>query len=270
MRSNRKKGIIGIIVTVFVLILLVILTNISINKFSSIENFFNKIVMPIQNVVSNIKNKTNNKTSVKDVTQLQNQLKDLKIKNEDLEEKLRELEIIKAENKQLREYANMKDEYIEYETIPANIINKDISNLSNTMVINAGKEDGVYENMAVVSKDGLVGNVIAVTKNTAKIQPIIDTSSNISAIISTTRDMVILKGILDAKNKIKITYIPTNSYLAVGDMVETSGMGGIYPKGLLIGTIEKIENTKNQAEKYAVLKTAVDFSKLETVLVITK
>ena len=65
-------------------------------------------------------------------------------------------------------------------------------------------------------------------------------------------------------------YIPTDADLVIGDTIETSGMGGIYPKGILIGKITEIKNTKNITERYAIVETAVDFSKLETVLVITQ
>lgn len=272
MYKNNKEGIIGIIITAIILIILIITTNIGIEKFSKTENVFNKLFIPIQNTYIYLKNKFNKKDSdvLKNIDELKEENKNLKKENIKLEEKLRELEIIKAENVKLREYSNMKDKYIEYKTVPADIINKDISNLSDVMIINVGSKDGVYENMAVVSKEGLVGYVISSTKDTSKVEPIIDIASNVSAIISTTRENVILKGMLNNNNIMKVTYIPTNSYLTVDDMVETSGLGGIYPKGILIGKIKEIVETKNIVNKYALVETAVNFSKLETVLVITE
>lgn len=64
-------------------------------------------------------------------------------------------------------------------------------------------------------------------------------------------------------------YIPTDADLVIGDTIETSGIGGIYPKGIIIGKISEISDSKNITERYAIVETAVDFSKLETVLVIT-
>lgn len=274
MYKNNKREIIGIIITTIILIILIITTNIGIEKFSKTENIINKLFIPIQNKYIYLKNKINKKDNnvLKNIEELTEENKNLKKENVKLEEKLRELEIIKTENVKLRDYLNMKEEYIQYSTVPADIINKDISNLSNIMIINVGTKDGVYENMAVVSKDGLVGHVISSTKNTSKIQPIIDVASNVSAIVSSSRDNVILKGMIinNNDNMIKVTYIPTKAYLAIEDIVETSGLGGIYPKGILIGNIKKIIETKNIVNKYAILETAVDFSKLETVLVITE
>lgn len=65
-------------------------------------------------------------------------------------------------------------------------------------------------------------------------------------------------------------YIPTDADLILEDTIETSGLGGIYPKGIIIGKIKEIIETKNITDRYAIVETEVDFSKLETVLVITK
>lgn len=271
MYKNKRAGIIGIIITIIVLIILIILTSININKFSNSENFFSKLFMPISNSITYLKNKIKgNNSYFQSIDELKEENEKLKEENSKLEENLRELEILKAENVKLREYSNMTDKYIQYTTIPADVINKDISNLSNTLIINVGTDDGVYANMPVIASEGLVGYVISSTKNTAKVQPIIDPASSVSAIISTSRDNVILKGILNTFNKLKVTYIPTDANLILEDTIETSGIGGIYPKGILIGKLKEIIETKNITDRYAILEPAVDFSKLETVLVITK
>ena len=124
--------------------------------------------------------------------------------------------------------------------------------------------------MPVISESGLVGYVISVTNNTAKVQTIIDTSSNVSANISNIQDSVILKGTLNNTETVRATYIPADSTILQGDQVVTSGLGGIYPKGILIGTVKSVVNTKNEADRYAEIEVATDFSRLETVLVITE
>ena len=192
----------------------------------------------------------------------------LKQKNSELEQSLRELEIIKSENATLKEYVNLKDKYTEYETIPAYIIQKDISNYSENMIINVGSNDGIEVNMPVISDQGLVGHIISVTETTAKVETIIDTASITSCVITTSRDMMIARGTMAEKSTLKATFIPTEATILEGDKVETSGLGGIYPKGIHIGTIKKVVNTKNITDRYAMIETAVNFSKLETVLVI--
>ncbi len=197
MYKNKKTGIIGIIITIIVLIILVLLTNIKIGSLSGAQNVFSKIVMPIQNGLTYLKNKlSGNDTFFEDINNIRAENESLRQKNSELEEALRELEIIKAENATLRSYNNMSEKYAEYTTVPAYIINKDISNLSDTMVINVGSNDGIKENMPVITTEGLVGYVIATTDTTSKIKPIIDPSTSVSASISTSRDGVIVKGIL--------------------------------------------------------------------------
>mgnify|MGYP004618464863 FL=1 len=199
---------------------------------------------------------------------MQEENEKLKQKNSELEQSLRELEIIKSENNTLKEYVNLKEKYNEFQTVPAYVINKDISNYNDTIIINVGSKDGVEVNMPVISEKGLVGHIISVTESTAKVETIIDTASTISCVITTSRDMLIARGTLSSSSTLKATYIPTNATILEGDKIETSGLGGIYPKGIHIGTIKQVVNTKNITDRYAIIETAVNFEKLETVLVI--
>ena len=89
------------------------------------------------------------------------------------------------------------------------------------------------------------------------------------AILNSVKEAIIATGTLEGNSILKASYIPTEATLLENDNVETSGLGGIYPKGIHIGTIKQIVNTKNNIDRYAYIETAVDFSKLQTVLVIT-
>ena len=269
MHRNKKTSITGIIITIVILIVIVIVSNIKIEDVGHVESGFGMLVIPIQNGLTYLKNwMSGNNSFFTNVDTLQEENQKLKQQNRELEKQLRELEIIKSENTTLKEYVNLKDKYTDYESVPAYIINKDISNYSDIMIINVGTKDGVQVNMPVISEQGLVGHVISVTETTAKVQTIIDTASTISCVISTSRDMMIARGTLQDNSTLKVTYIPTEASVLEGDKIETSGLGGIYPKGIYIGTIKKVENTQNIADRYAIIQTAVDFSKLETVLVI--
>ena len=192
----------------------------------------------------------------------------MKEKNSQLEQSLRELENIKTENETLKEYLGLTEKYGEYKTVPGYVIDKEISNYSKTIIINIGKNDGIEVNMTVIADKGLVGHVISVTDNTAKVQVIVDSASSISAMISTSSESIICRGSVENNKCLNASYIDTSSELLVGDSVVTSGIGGIYPKGITIGTIKQVVNTKNITDRYAIVETAVDFSKLYTVLVI--
>lgn len=268
MYRNKKSGLLGIIITIIILILIVIFSNREANT-SFFENIANKLVMPVQNGLTYLKNKVSgNSTFFTDISNLKAENQELKEKNSQLEQSLRELENTRTENETLKEYLGLTEKYGEYKTVPGYIIDKDISNYSKTIVINIGKNDGIEENMTVIADEGLVGHVISVTDSTAKVRTIIDTSSSISCLMSTNKDSIVCKGTLDSNSELKAMYIPTDANLVQGDSVETSGLGGIYPKGIHVGSVKKIISTQNITDRYAMIETAVDFDKLNTVLVI--
>lgn len=269
MNKKKKTGLVGVIITAVILTIVVILTNIKIENWYYIENVFGKITTPVQSGLVYLKNKiSKNDNFFVSLEELKEENEKLKAQNLELEKSSRELEIIKAENETLKEYVGLKNKYSQYSSKPAYVIQKDFSNFSKIIEINLGKNDGIDVNMTVISEKGLVGHIISVTDSTAKVQTIVDTSNAISASLKSTRDSILIKGTLE-ETGLKATLIPTDASILEGDSLETSGVGGIYTKGILIGNIKKIVNTKNVTDRYAYVEPAVDFSKLETVLVIT-
>lgn len=266
--NKKRNDTIGVIVTIVVLIILVFLSNLKIERISYVENAFSKIVMPIQNGFTYLKNKMKgNKQFFADVDELKKENNSLKEKNSELEEQVRQLEMTQSENKTLKEFLNLTEQYKDFQTVPAYIINKDVSNFSKVFIINAGKKSGLEKNMIVIAAEGLVGHIISVTDNTAKVQTIIDSSNIVSATLENSGDTVICRGMIENR-KLKATYISTTTTLNQGEKLYTSGMGGIYPKGIYIGAIKEIVETKNITDRYFYTETAVDFENLETVLVI--
>jgi len=267
---NRKRsGIAGIVITIILLVILVFISNLKLNKFSYIENAFSNLIMPIQSGITFLKNKiTGNDNYFATIDSLKKENEGLKQKNTELEEALRQLEVIQSENSTLKEYLNLTQQYKSYKTVPAYVINQDTSNYSRIFVINVGSNNGVKENMTVIAAEGLVGHVISVTKDTAKVQPLIDTSNVVSATLENSKDTVIARGTLNG-NELKATYVSTDTVLTEGEKLHTSGMGGIYQKGIYIGSIKKINETRNITDRSFIVESAVDFENIETVLVIT-
>ena len=132
--------------------------------------------MTVQNEYTKNKNKITGNTEINTNLDTLNKEKEKKEKkNEELETKVRELEILKAENSKLQEYANLTEKYQEYETIPAYVIDRDVSNYSSNIIINVGSKQGIEEKMTVIADKGLVGYVVSVTENTANVQVIVRT-----------------------------------------------------------------------------------------------
>lgn len=270
MEKDKKSGIIGIVITIIILIILVIFSNTDLEKISIIESIANEIVMPIENGLTYLKNKINNNDKFfVNINELKAENESLKQNNSELEQKLREYEIIKNENEQLKQELNLAQKYAQYTTVPGTIITRDINNYSKTLVINIGSDDGVQEKMTVIADEGLVGYIVSTTKKTAKIQTIVDSASATSCLASSTRDTMICKGSIENKSVLSASNIETNARIIQGDSVETSGLGGIYIKGIHVGKIKKVNEGSNKTDSYATIETAVDFEKLETVLVIT-
>jgi rod shape-determining protein MreC len=117
-----------------------------------------------------------------------------------------------------------------------------------------------------------VGKVYEDLPVSSKVISIIDPESSISAIISKSMDYVIVSGDinLESKGLCRMNQIPIDLDISIGDTIETSGIGGIFPKGLLIGTVKEIVNGSNELERYAVIQPAVDFRRLQEVFVLIK
>ena len=239
MEKENKSGIVGVIITIIILILLVIFTNADSGNISIIENIANSIVVPVENGLTYLKNKLNN--------------------NDKFFENI----------EQLKQQLNLAEKYGQFTTVPGTIISRDISNYSKTLVINIGSDNGIKEKMTVIAEEGLVGYVVSTTNKTAKIQTITDSASATSCLASSTRDTMICKGTIENKPQLSASNIATDARIIQGDSVETSGLGGIYVKGIHVGKIKKVNAGSNKTDSYAVIETAVDFEKLETVLVIT-
>jgi len=271
MNRNKQTEILGIIFTVIILILLLFLSNVESNKLSFLESAASSIVNPVQRVFNDLKNKIEgNSAYFSNMDNIMAENEELKARNSELETLVRELEVIKAENTTLQEYMNLTQKYAEYDTIPAYVISKDVSNLSSTLVLNVGAQDGIEKDMTVIADKGLVGYVVSVADKTCKVQVIIDSASTVSCSMSTSNESIICKGTLDNDQVLRATYIPTDAEVIQGDSIYTSGVGGIYPKGIIIGTIKEIITTSNITDRYAVVEPAVDFSKVDTVLIIKK
>jgi len=157
-------------------------------------------------------------------------------------------------------------ESLPYDFVAARVIAKEQAALSKIVIIDKGSFDGLRSGMPVVSSAGLVGRLIDVSWNVAKVLLIIDENSNVDVMLQRTRAQGIFSGTGYRGGVLK--YITKNQDIAEGDEVISSGMGGVFPKGLMIGRVSFVE--KLDTELFLRIRVApyVDFSKLEEVLVL--
>lgn len=175
-----------------------------------------------------------------------------------------------SENQRLRNLLGYKQSTLQFDLVAASVIGRESSSWSSVIVINRGTLDGVANNMAVVTELGLVGHVMEAGVNSSKVQLLIDPRSSVGTLIQRPESRVagIVEGDIKNPSYPHMVNIPKDSDVQVEDMVVTSGFGGVYPKGIVVGKIIEIHNEEGGLLKYGVIDTSVDFQKLEDVAVI--
>jgi rod shape-determining protein MreC len=179
---------------------------------------------------------------------------------------------IKKENDSLRELLNVNKENYGNNAKTALVIAKDAGNWFNVFTVNKGTNDEVNENCAVINNKGLIGRVANASANSANIVTIIDPNHSVSGMISRTGDLVQVDGNLELMEDglCKMTIISENADVMIGDTVETSGVGGIYHRGIMIGIVKDFRNNEEGTGQYAVVEPYVDFQRIYEVLIVTK
>ncbi|MCX5734884.1 MAG: rod shape-determining protein MreC [candidate division NC10 bacterium] len=152
------------------------------------------------------------------------------------------------------------------EFLAARVVGKDATNWFKTVLIDRGSLVGIRRNLPVVAPDGLVGRVVEVTPTAAKVQLITDPVSAAGGLIQRTRVTGIVSGGLGAG--LKVRYLPLMADIVIGDEVVTSGMGGVFPKGIPLGRVIAAERRSGALFQEATLAPKVDLSRLEEVLVL--
>jgi len=151
------------------------------------------------------------------------------------------------------------------ETVAAEIIAASASPDFRTLTIDKGASQGLKRDMAVIANDGAVGRIVVASSSAAKVQLLIDRNAAAGAVIERSRAQGVALGGGDAR--LRLEYVAEASDVVVGDLVVTSGIDGIYPKGFTIGNVDAVEKA-GPAYKRISIKPAVNFSALENVLVV--
>ncbi len=194
----------------------------------------------------------------------------LKTKVQELEEKLVDYENVKRENDQFREFLELKQNNPDYNFEPATVIGRDATNRFASFTIDKGSLDGIEMSDPVITSDGLVGIVWEVGLTYSHIRTILDISVEVGVYNIYTRDSGIVSGdiALSGDSLCKLSYLPKNSGIAAGDLVVTSGIGGVFPKDLRVGTVRSVELDGNGLSLSAVIEPSADIANVTDVLVI--
>lgn len=232
------------------------------------------VVVPFQDGVSSIGTWISNRVDelgelrvvLQENQNLKQQVDELTIQNTQLQQEKYELD-------NLRELYKLDQQYSDYEKVGARIIARDSGNWFHAFTIDKGLNDGLAIDMNVIASGGLVGRIVEIGDNWAKVNSIINDDSNVSGMVLASSDTLIVTGSLQLMAEGVIGFeqlIDSKEQVEIGDKVVTSNISDKYLPGILIGYISDMEQESNNITKSGKLTPAVDFEHLEEVLVILK
>ena len=225
-----------------------------------------EVAAPVQNILNaSVKSVSDAWSRYLFLVGIEEENKNLKKKIDDLKAQLILYQEGYLEAERLRNLLALKDDY-NFKFVTACVIGREQVTLSKTILINKGTAHGLKTGMPVLAGSGLVGRVIDVSWHAAKILLLIDESSNIDAIVQRNRTQGIIRGAGSQGYVLK--YISKTQDVEEGDVIISSGIGGVFPKGMMIGQISHVDQQEAGLFFKINVAPSVDFSKLEEVLVL--
>ena len=280
MRETPRRPWLPLVLLVFALSMLVVSEA---GYLAPVENAFHYVLDPLQRAFSGVAAFTG------DLFRTRREVRELRVEVEELREQVDTLTVenvrlkeFEAEVQQLRALLNFVSDYPISASLGAEVISREACDTFpcgdvvgvepnpylRYVTINVGSLQGVETGMPVVSGGaGLIGRVVQVGPRTAEVQLLTDTDSAVAALLQTSRITGLVVGQPDGT--LRMEYIPQEQHIDVGDIVLTSGLGGVMPKGLVIGQVTEVLQMDYALFQSAVVRPAIDLSRLELVLVIT-
>ncbi len=277
---NRPSGTRNWTLLLLLALMMLVLALHEVGQLGPLEDVLSLVLGPVQRTLSGLVRSVGDLfQSAREVRDLQAEVDELRASVENLTAENVRLREFEAENAQLRALLNFADvnpslRFAGGDVIgrgsddTASVIGYDPSPFFSYLIINRGENDGIEVGMPVVTLGAvLVGRVAEVYPRSAKVQLLIDPSSRVNGVIQSSRAKGLVAGQPDGT--LRMEQIPQSERLNEGDLVLTSGLGGNLPKALVIGQVTQIQARDIDLTKQALLRPAVDYSRLEIVLVIT-
>jgi rod shape-determining protein MreC len=189
---------------------------------------------------------------------------ELEKENRELRTHLNQIDEVTLQNQRLRKLLAFVDD-LDRAALPAQVIGEDVTPWARTIVIDKGTRSGLRQGLPVVASDGVVGRVIKTSSHSSRVLLITDPSSAVAALIQNTRSRGILRG---HGEKLSVEYMEYDATIKPGDLLVTSGMGGIFPKGLPLARVASVSQDHFDLFQRIEAVPSADFSRLEEVLVI--
>jgi rod shape-determining protein MreC len=205
-------------------------------------------------------------TQPEDINSLRQKNMELEAANSQLQVQIVELQQQVAEAQLLSTLVDYERRHVENRYIAAAVIARDISPFMHYVIIDRGSDDGLRKGMPVITQQGLVGNIAAVTSGAARVQLINDPGSSINVVLQQSGVEGVVNG--QITGEIELDMVSKNATIQPGELIVTSGLGGKYPANIVIGQVVTIRSEAYSLFQSASVQPAVDFSQLEIVLII--
>lgn len=271
MRKLNKKIIIVIIAVAVVLILfLASATGTNRDSISGLEGVVRDASAPLKGGVTSLVGNTSAiSDNFVDVDQLLEENTALKERVASLEAEVAALQDAKRENSYLKDLLNIADELADWQPVASTVVARSSKSWYNTITIKGGKDQGFSKNMPVITAEGLVGRINLVSATTAEVLLIIDQECAVSAVVQTSQTAGVVAGNGYNSDSLYMIHIPADAKISTGQTVISSGLGGIFPRGLRIGYINNVTSVQGGLMQQATVEPFVDFDRLSNVLVLT-
>ena len=231
----------------------------------------NLVTLPMQQVSVGAVDSAEDAMSQKSPEELQSDIDSLADENRRLRDMLVDYYEVKEQNEQLKKYYSLKEENPDYDFLPATVIRRDPNENFYSFTIDKGSIDGVEKHSPVVTANGLVGWVCEVDATSCTVKTILSPDTQVGALDSRTSDSGIITGspIYCDDNLCTMTKVPAQHTMKKGDIIVTSGLGGIFPKKLQIGTVKEIKLNEYDSLPLVIIEPFEDVRNVTSVAVIT-
>ncbi|MBQ3037691.1 MAG: rod shape-determining protein MreC [Clostridia bacterium] len=260
---------------VFVLILAVTVIFAALSRMGKnpLSDAVNTVLTPIQSSVAKITQSLDNGFEyLSEMKGYKQKNEELVRENRELTAQLKDIDEYREENERLKRLLKISDEMAGSQTVAARVVAYDDDNWFTYITIDKGEKHGIEVSDAVVTADGLLGQIVEVGYNWAKISTVINPESSAGVRIVRNGEIGIAEG--DVKlskiNRCRLGYLISNASVIAGDILETSGLGGIYPPGIKVGKITDVRKDNMGRLDYAEIEPFIDFNNLYEVVVITQ
>ena len=269
----RQNGILLVVIALLLSILIGVASAFLGGNSDPLSNLFNTVTAPIRGGVSAVTNWAEGVyTYVFHYQELHDELDELRLQVAELEEEVRNGQEASRENEQLRSLLDLQERRRDFVFENAKVTARSTSNWESTLTLSKGTSAGVAVGNCVITETGkLVGVVSETGLNWSTVSTVINTDIEMGGIVTRTYSAGILEGdfALMQEGKLKLSYLPENTDLVSGDEVLTSGRGGVYPAGLLVGTVDTVHTDDSGMTRYAIITPSADLNNLQQVFVIT-